>query len=89
VPQRPIAERSAKLSATHDLSQFASGEPALDDWLRRRALQNEETGASRTYVVCAGSRWSATMPWRLAPWRLRRLRAVSAVTCPTLFRSWS
>ena len=44
----------AKLSATHDLSQFASGEPALDDWLRRRALQNEETGASRTYVVCAG-----------------------------------
>jgi ribosomal protein S18 acetylase RimI-like enzyme len=41
-----------KLSAGHDLSGFDSGEPALDDWLRRRALQNEVSGASRTYVVC-------------------------------------
>jgi GNAT superfamily N-acetyltransferase len=43
-----------KLRADHDLSHFHSGEPSLDDWLRRRALQNEESGASRTYVVCAG-----------------------------------
>jgi len=43
-----------KLSAGHDLSAFDSGEPALDDWLRRRAGQNEASGASRTYVVCAG-----------------------------------
>jgi GNAT superfamily N-acetyltransferase len=43
-----------KLRADHDLSQFDCGEPALDDWLRRRALHNEESGASRTYVVCAG-----------------------------------
>lgn len=41
-----------KLSPNHDLSQFHCGEPALDDWLRKRALQNEESGASRTYVVC-------------------------------------
>jgi GNAT superfamily N-acetyltransferase len=45
-----------KLSAEHDLSGFDSGEPTLDDWLRRRALQNEESGASRTYVVRAGGR---------------------------------
>lgn len=43
-----------KLRADHDRSAFECGEPALDDWLRRRALQNEESGASRTYVVCAG-----------------------------------
>ena len=43
-----------KLRADHDLSGFDSGEPALDDWLRRRALPNEASGASRTYVVCAG-----------------------------------
>jgi GNAT superfamily N-acetyltransferase len=43
-----------KLSRAHDLSQFQCGLPELDDWLRRRALQNEESGASRTYVVCAG-----------------------------------
>lgn len=43
-----------KLSATHEVSGFDSGEPVLDDWLRRRALKNEASGASRTYVVCAG-----------------------------------
>jgi len=43
-----------KLRADHDLSLFECGEPSLDNWLRRRALQNEESGASRTYVVCAG-----------------------------------
>lgn len=44
-----------KLTAVHELSDFDSGEPVLDGWLRRRALQNEEAGASRTYVVCAGT----------------------------------
>jgi GNAT superfamily N-acetyltransferase len=43
-----------KLSSRHDLSGFASGEPALDDWLRRRAERNEASGGSRTYVVCVG-----------------------------------
>ena len=45
-----------KLSPAHDLSQFRCGEPALDDWLRRRALPNEASGSSRTYVVRAGQR---------------------------------
>ena len=45
-----------KLREDHDLALFRCGEPALDDWLRRRALQNEESGASRTYVVSAGRR---------------------------------
>ena len=45
-----------KLSGAHDLSAFDCGEPVLNDWLRRRALQNEASGASRTYVVCAGKR---------------------------------
>jgi len=43
-----------KLRHDHDLSRFECGEPALDDWLRRRAGQNEASGASRTYVVCVG-----------------------------------
>jgi GNAT superfamily N-acetyltransferase len=44
-----------RLNADHDLTQFSCGEPTLDHWLRNRALQNEKTGAFRTYVVCAGS----------------------------------
>lgn len=44
------------LMAAHDVSAFDSGVPDLDDWLRKRALANEDSGASRTYVVCAGGR---------------------------------
>ena len=43
-----------KLSAEHNLSEFDSVELELDDWLRRRALNNEARGASRTYVACVG-----------------------------------
>lgn len=44
------------ISDTHDVSTFDSGEPSLDDWLKRRALKNEASGGSRTYVVCRASR---------------------------------
>jgi len=40
------------LSAHHRLDNFQSGEPALDDWLKRRAVKNQTTGSSRTYVIC-------------------------------------
>src|SRR3954469_14953572 len=43
------------LTAEHDLSAFDCGEPALDDWLRRRALKNESR-FSRTYVWCQAKR---------------------------------
>ena len=43
------------LTGDHDLSAFDCGEPALNDWLRHRALKNESR-FSRTYVVCEGNR---------------------------------
>jgi GNAT superfamily N-acetyltransferase len=45
-----------KLEPDHDLSSFHSGTPVLDDWLRRRALPNQASGAARTYVIRAGRR---------------------------------
>lgn len=42
----------ALLAKRHDLMGFASGEQALDDWLRQRARASIENGASRSYVVC-------------------------------------
>src|SRR5271155_5742579 len=39
------------LTSAHDLSSFDCGVPDLNDWLKKRALANEESGASRTYVV--------------------------------------
>jgi GNAT superfamily N-acetyltransferase len=44
------------LTARHDVAAFNSGVPELDNWLKRRALQNEASGASRTYVVTAEGR---------------------------------
>ena len=41
------------IRTAHDVIAFDSGEPALDDWLRRHALRNETRSGSRTYVVCA------------------------------------
>ena len=40
------------LDRTHNLSAFSSGVTVLDDWLKRRALPNQDSGASRTFVVC-------------------------------------
>ena len=42
------------LTARHQLADFDSGEPTLDDWLKRRAAKNQTNGSSRTYVVCEG-----------------------------------
>lgn len=44
------------LASHHDLEPFASGVDSLDQWLRRRALKNQATGASRTFVACEGQR---------------------------------
>ena len=40
----------------HEIEPFNSGVESLDAWLKRRALKNQASGASRTYVVCEGSR---------------------------------
>ncbi len=39
------------LATTHRLNDFACGEAVLDEWLKRRALANQLSGASRTFVV--------------------------------------
>ena len=40
------------LTEEHDLTSFDCGEAVLDQWLRRRAVGNQSSGASKTYVVC-------------------------------------
>lgn len=39
------------LAASHLLDGFDCGEAVLDDWLKRRAMSNQLSGASRTFVV--------------------------------------
>lgn len=42
------------LTAQHDTQGFACGARSLDVWLQTRALKNQLTCASRTFVVCEG-----------------------------------
>lgn len=42
---RPIAN-------THAVASFNCEDAILNDWLQRRAIKNDSSGASRTFVVC-------------------------------------
>ncbi len=40
------------ITDSHHTDSFCSGVATLDNWLRRRARNNETADASRTYVLC-------------------------------------
>jgi len=46
-----IAGAPTPLTPEHDLTSFTCGVPSMNDWLCRRALANQYTGATRTFVV--------------------------------------
>lgn len=39
------------LSTNHNLGNFSSGHPSLDEWLLKRALKNIKNRASKTFVI--------------------------------------
>jgi predicted N-acetyltransferase YhbS len=79
-----VSERNAPsvpqaLAADHVLDAFDCGTAALNEWLKRRALQNEAGGASRTFVTCDGKRVvgyyslaAASIAHEIAPSKIRR-----------------
>ena len=44
------------LASHHLLTNFCCGIDALDDWLKRRALNNQTSGATRTFVTCTDNK---------------------------------
>lgn len=67
------------LATNHNTDAFACGVESLDYWLKQRALKNQATGASRTFVVCDGNRVlayyalaSSAVAAEVATGRLRR-----------------
>ncbi|HIY71969.1 MAG TPA: GNAT family N-acetyltransferase [Candidatus Luteimonas excrementigallinarum] len=52
-PGRPTAP--CPLTPSHVLGDFSCGHAVLDDWLKRRALVNQVSGASRTFVTAEAS----------------------------------
>ena len=68
------------LAAHHRLDAFDCGVPSLNDWLKRRAAQNQASGASRSFVstdtsgqvVAYYALASSAITAAAAPGRLRR-----------------
>ncbi len=67
------------LTDRHDCADFMCGREMLDTWLKQRALRNQASGASRTFVVCEAGRVvafyalaSSAVASELATGRLRR-----------------
>lgn len=46
----------APIAEIHEISAFDCGNSTLNEWLQKRALKNEQNGASRTFVVCNDTR---------------------------------
>ncbi len=47
-----ISAPPAALTRDHEISEFDCGNDVLNDWLIKRALKNQNSGASRTFVIC-------------------------------------
>jgi GNAT superfamily N-acetyltransferase len=45
----------APIRADQKLEDFDSGELSLNEWLKKRALKNHASGASRCFVLCIGA----------------------------------
>jgi GNAT superfamily N-acetyltransferase len=67
------------LAQHHLISGFDSGVTSLDEWLKRRALANQVSGASRTFIVCQDTHVigyyalaSSAVHTDIAPGRFRR-----------------
>lgn len=67
------------LTDRHETEAFQSGVESLDVWLKRHAMKNQVSGASRTFVVCEGPRVmayyslaSSAVTAEMATGRLRR-----------------
>jgi GNAT superfamily N-acetyltransferase len=48
-----ITAAPERIMPQHVVANFNCGVAILDTWLKDRALKNEESGASRTYVICS------------------------------------
>ena len=51
-----ISTPPAASTGSHKVSEFDCGNDALNDWLIKRAPKNQNSGASRTFVICQDNR---------------------------------
>ena len=51
-----VVSAPAPLTASHISAGFECGTPSLDEWLVKRASRNQQSNASRTFVICKDNR---------------------------------
>jgi GNAT superfamily N-acetyltransferase len=66
------------IGTSHQIGDFNSGVVSLDEWLKRRALANQASGAARTFVVCEAD--------KVAGYYALASGAVLVATAPGRFR---
>ena len=49
-----VDKAPAPLALGHQTAKFDCGNETLNDWLKKHALRNQDSGASRTFVICQG-----------------------------------
>ena len=73
-----MASAPEPLTAEHELAAFRCGKPALDHWLKTRALRNQQRGFTVVMVSCVGKQvvgYYGLAPTAVAPDVLpRRIR---------------
>ena len=65
------------LVGTHDLAHFDCHNDVLDEWLKKRALKNQDSGASRTFVICQDN--AVIGYYAMATGSIERLQATKAI----------
>ena len=51
-----VISSPVQLTDEQDISEFDCGDATLNEWLTKRALKNQKTGGSRTFVVCENNK---------------------------------
>ena len=73
-----VANAPEPLTDSHQLAEFDCGNGTLDDWLKKHALKNQDSGASRTFVIYEGKRVVGF--YALASGSVERISAPASIT---------
>ena len=76
------------IGTSHQVGDFTSGVFSLDEWLKRRAVAHQASGAARMFVVCEADKVigyyavaSGSVTVAAAPGRFRRNARANSCCC--------
>lgn len=72
-----VVTAPATLDGKHNTIKFDCGNGTLNEWLLKRALKNQDNGASRTFVICQSDR--VVGYYALASGSVERLEAPGSI----------